>query len=493
MSSHGIDFGTTNSVVARYDSRSGHVLAFRDRTSNRPHPSVVWYRGDKIEVGKEAKHQIREFAGVTGHAFISSVKRKLGKNHSFSIFGEKKPAYDVASEIFKYLRQQARASYEDDIENVVLTVPVYFDGQARSELRKAANLAGIEIKTFVHEPFAAVIGYYCGGGRNIEALDRSTILVFDWGGGTLDITIARIEKSQIYELATAGLNDIAGDHFDDRLEHFARSRFLDRSGFREDILALRPGTPARLISECERAKINLSDALADRIQVAQFFQRDSRQYDLDEPVTRDDLGKLISDDIHAALRQVDKAIDEASLSAEEIDLALLIGGSSRIPMLRTEMQNRFGGRTVEVPNADTIIAEGAAIVAANGWLPYLARPVQVHLADKSLYTVFESGWVLKPEVSRKEMNFYCTDNREGKARLVIVESMRPGDSSSVQNKQILTISVSANLPRPYNHERVSTRFEIDENLVLCVSAWSATQQAVARASVHDLCFGLRVG
>src|SRR5439155_17937584 len=109
----------------------------------------------------------------------------------------------------------------------------------------------------------------------------------------------------------------------------------------------------------------------------------------------------------------------------------------RIAMLRREMQDRFGARTVEVPITVTVIAEGAAIIARNGWLPYLARPVQVHLADRSLYTVFERGWVLKPEASRKEINFYCTDNRDGEARLVVVESRRPGDSSAIGTKQIL--------------------------------------------------------
>jgi len=115
------------------------------------------------------------------------------------------------------------------------------------------------------------------------------------------------------------------------------------------------------------------------------------------------------------------------------------------------------------------------------------------LADRSLYTVFESGWVLKPEASRKEINFYCTDNRDGEARLVVVESRRPGDSSAIGTKQILNVSVSSDLPRPYNHERVSSVFEIDENLVLWVSAWSATQEEVVHVPLHDLCFGLRVG
>lgn len=492
MNGYGIDFGTTNSVAARCDGRSGRTLPFKDRKTNLPHASVVWFQGDHVVVGREAKFQIKEFAGVPGNAFVTSVKRKLGKNHNFSIFGERKAACAVASEIFRFLRQQAKTEYGDDLENVLLTVPVYFDGVARSELRDAANSAGIEIKTFIHEPFAAVISYLHASGRDVETLNGFNLLVFDWGGGTLDITVASIKDGQICELGTAGLNDIAGDYFDGRIEGFARGRFLDRYGFREDVLSLRPGTPARFGAECERAKIRLSSVDNERILVEQFFHREGQEYHLDEKITRQQFEGLIASDIQAALTQVDKALSQASLTADEIDAALLIGGSSRIPLLRTEMNTRFGARAIDVPNADTIIAEGAAIIAKNDWLPYLARPIQVLLADRSVYTVFESGHVLKPEACRKEINFYCTDNRDGEARLVVAETRRPGDSTSIQTKHILNIPVSSELPAPYNHERISSIFEIDENLVLWVNAWSATQGEVVSSPLHDLCFGLRV-
>lgn len=488
----GIDFGTTNSVAARSDSSTGRTLPFTDQETNLPHPSVVWYRGEQVVVGKEAKHQLKGFADEAGNTFIRSIKRKLGRDSGVTVFGERKEAHEIAAEIFRFLRRQAKNSYGFDLENVVLTVPVKFEGTAREDLRKAANAAGIEIKTFIHEPFAAVIGYCYASGRDIESLNGLNILVFDWGGGTLDITVASIKGGHIFELATAGLEDIAGDYFDSRVENFARACFLDRHGLREDILSLRPGTRAKLSTECERAKISLSSRTLERLQLRQFFHRDSMDYDLDEEISRPQFQDLIAADVQGALRQVDKAIDDAALTPQEIDAALLIGGSSRIPLLRSEMNVRFGARAVDVPNADTIISEGAAIIAQNDWLPYLARPIQVRLSDGSLYTIFEHGQILKPEVCRKEVSFYCTDNRDGEAHLVVVEPLRPGDNTAIRTKQILNIPVSAALPRPYNHERVSAVFEIDENLVFWSSAWSATQQNVVHTPVHDICFGLRV-
>ena len=492
MNGFGIDFGTTNSVAAVCDGRTGKVLAMTNLDDDLPHPSVVQYRGDEIIVGRRAKHLIHGYANVAGNAFVSSVKRKLGKNHSYSLLGERKAAWEVAAEIFHFLKRQARQDYKYDLAEAVLTVPVYYDGHARSELRKAANAAGIEVKTFIHEPFAAVIGYCNAFRGGIEALDGSNVMVFDWGGGTLDITVARIKDARIYETATSGLIDIAGDHFDWRIERFARARFLDRFGLRDDIVSILPQTQARFADESEKKKISLSSVEEEKLMVSQFFEREERSYDLEEPLTRLEFEALIKEDVEAALRQVDKALEEAALSHQEIDKVLLIGGTSRVPMLRREMSARFGARTVYLPNGDTIIAEGASIIAKNGWQPYLERPIQVRLSDGSLYTVFDHGTVLKPEACQKTIHFYCTDNRDGEARLVLVEPQRTGDSSSIQVKRVLSVPVNPRLSRATANERVTVRFEVDEDLEFHASAWGNIDENVASTSIHDLRFGIRV-
>ena len=158
----GIDFGTTNSLVAVHTPTSGVTAICTDRATDLPHPSVVWYRLDEMpRVGTEAKHQISGYADVTGNVFVQSVKRQLGRRESFDVFGEKKSPAEVSADIFRHLLRDARETYKFEIKEAVVTVPVYFDGHARRELRKAADAAGLYIKAFLHEPFAALIGYVC--------------------------------------------------------------------------------------------------------------------------------------------------------------------------------------------------------------------------------------------------------------------------------------------------------------------------------------------
>lgn len=182
----GIDFGTTNSVVSFYDAFLKKNNPLTNKETNLPHPSVIWYRADgSIIVGLEAKRNIMGFSNVEGNAFISSVKRKLGKKESMNILGEKLPLHEVAAEIFKFLRKDAESrSPEFKVNEAIVTIPIYFDGRARRELRKAADIAGVFVKNFVHEPFAAIVGY-CHreeSGLQIENMQRQIVLVFDWGG-----------------------------------------------------------------------------------------------------------------------------------------------------------------------------------------------------------------------------------------------------------------------------------------------------------------------
>ncbi|MBI1930699.1 Hsp70 family protein [Candidatus Poribacteria bacterium] len=164
----GIDFGTTNSVAAVYNTKLRETEAFTS-DENRPYPSIVWYQADgTIIIGTEAKKNMIGFSHVEGHRFISSIKRSLGKNQFFSLFGRKVPASDVATEIFRYLRENAETKKNYALDKAVVTIPIDFNGQARRELRIAADKAGVYIKTFVHEPFAAVVRYCHHNQKGIE-------------------------------------------------------------------------------------------------------------------------------------------------------------------------------------------------------------------------------------------------------------------------------------------------------------------------------------
>ncbi len=272
----GIDFGTTNSVVA-VSTRSKPNPRVKALLANdmRPHPSVVWYHvSEEPRVGRIAKSNILGFSEAPGNLFISSIKRSLGKGRTFSVFGSKVPGWQVASEIFRHLKHDAQQSYGTEVSSAVVTIPVNFDGRARRDLRLAAHQAGIYIKTFVHEPFAAIVGYCYSGksNRTFQQRDGEKILVFDWGGGTLDITIGQVEGGTVTELATSGLSDRSGDHFDDILANFAKTEFMERNRLQPDMFVLSPGTRDRLRTECELRKIDLSTEQEAMISLDGFYQ-----------------------------------------------------------------------------------------------------------------------------------------------------------------------------------------------------------------------------
>ncbi|MBS0264829.1 MAG: Hsp70 family protein [Planctomycetes bacterium] len=489
----GIDFGTTNSVVATAVNMTEKMLTTPLLADSRPHPSVVWYRASEgPTVGRRAKEQIHGYSDAPGNLFFSSIKRHLGKEREFSIFGKKHPARDIAAEIFRYLKQDAKTRHHVELEHAVVTIPVEFDGRARRDLRRAANQAGIHIRTFVHEPFAAIVGY-CLSDRqpkSLEARDSEKILVFDWGGGTLDITVGEIAGGMITELATSGTRERSGDHFDEILGNFSRSLFLDRHQLNVEELGLSPSIRDRMNVESELRKIDLSTAESVYFGLKSFCRVNERSYDLYEQVTRSQFNSLIESDVKDAIHKVDETLVRAGLNPSDIDVALLIGGTSRIPLIRQEMFDRFGTRMVEVPNADSIIAEGAAIVAALNMHPVLAAPISLELSDETNHPVFDSGAIAKPEACQRQVSLFCTDNRDGMARLIVKEGARR-NNQQYTTKGIVAVPVNSELPKPYDHERVTARFTIDEDLILRVAGHAATQRRGAEMEVYDLRFALK--
>jgi len=491
----GIDFGTTNSVVALYDSNLRRTEPLTN-TRNLPHPSVVWYKADgSVKVGIEAKENLMGYSNVEGNSFVYSVKRKLGKEKTFHIFGHKLRSYEVAAEIFRYLREEAenrKSGY--DINEAIVTIPVYFNGFARMELREAAERAGIFIRNFVHEPFAAIVGYCLqqGTGLHTDLMENQLILVYDWGGGTLDITLVQILDGGAVELATAGLEDKAGDYFDDKLARFSRSVLVEQLKIEPNKLNILPSDLDRLRSECERAKIGLSTKTTEAIRVASIWRRDGKLLDMDFHISRTDFNKLIESDVEESLSEVKKALETANVNAKEVDQVLLIGGTSRIPLVRDRLRDLFGHRIVEVQNANTIIAEGAAVVDAMGLQPSLARSINVELSDGTLYEIFKEGLVADTNVCRKKINFFCTDNRDGEAKLVIKDLAGRVSATKPLLKTVLSVPVSSTLPIPYQHERVTVEFALDDDMVLNVSGKGATQKEGVGSHIYDLCFGLKL-
>jgi molecular chaperone DnaK len=482
----GIDFGTTNSVVGICDGGPTRAVLNED---GKPHPSVVWFRADgKVTVGALAKRSINAYAAEPGHAIIASVKRQLGKNKNYRIAGQPKAAVEVAEEIFRFLKEDAAGRAGAELRHGIVTIPVEFDGNARHELRQAAERAGVFIKTFIYEPFAAVVAYCeSNQGERLESLEGQNLLVFDWGGGTLDITVVAIRSGQMTQLATGHLGHRAGDHFDERLLRLTYDRFIEKEQLSVEQAPVRQTVKDRYLAECERAKIALSAKVADRVDLASFLRVNGHVYDIEQPVMRMDFESEINNDVRDAMAQVDIVLDKANLIAREIDRVLLIGGSSKIPLVQREMEERFGAHIVAIPNADTIIAEGAALVDFLGMHPVLARSFGVRLSDGAFYEIFKAGTLAKPEICAKTIHFFCTDNRDGEAKLVLVEQF----DGREMNERVLPIPVSHDLPCKHNDsERVTVTFSMDHDLILHVFGKGATQERENSLEIHDLLFGL---
>lgn len=484
----GIDFGTTNSVVAAAIGREAPKPLL---SGGRTHPSVVWYGPEAIVVGLDAKSNFNAYADQAGHRFVRSVKRQLGRGKSLeTTAGRRQPAWEVAAEVFRHLRRRAEVEHRHTIDEAVISVPIDFDGPRRADIRKAAQAAGIHVTAMVHEPFAAVVGYYRSIGMNLGALPTETILVFDWGGGTLDMTIVRSDAGTLEELATGGLADVAGDRFDEYLQKRSISMFLERNQLGPE--QFQPTRPAldRLAAEAERAKIELSARETTTVGVAKVAELRGTIMDMKEQVSRAEFDTLIAPDIEIAFYQIDQMLSETRIAADEIDKVLLVGGTSEIPLLRKNMARMFGVRAQPVRSSQTIIAEGAAEIARRGFEPYLAAPVQIQLSDESVHTVFPHGMRV-PDEAGKNMTLFCTDNRDGEARLVLRIGTGARDGGSRQ-RDILAVPVISDLPRPYQHERVHAAFQVDQDLVLQVEAHGAAKSEVVRSAIHDLKFGLRM-
>jgi molecular chaperone DnaK len=205
-------------------------------------------------------------------------------------------------------------------------------------------------------------------------------------------------------------------------------------------------------------------------------------------VERGDFEGLIEMDLRDALAEVDRAEERSGFTADEIDLVLLIGGTSRIPSVRQRLEDRFGARVHVLDNADSVIAEGAAVVHALGMQPVLAQDVGVRLSDGAVFEVFPVGTIAHCSSCDRTVDFFCTDNRSGEALLAITEK-RGGDADYI-TKALMKIPVARALPKPYNHERVSVRFWLDQDLILNVAGKGATAKENIRTEIFDLAFGL---
>lgn len=344
----GIDFGTSNSVVANF--RYGQAEVVPNREGLKWTPSVVTVRRDgSLAFGQEAKENFEEDRS------IRSIKRILGTPDRVPLVGQNLRTEQVATMLFSMLKRDAEETLKEPISKAVITIPANSKGLARHATKLCAGAAGMQVMTLINEPTAAAICY----GLNVN--QDQTVLVYDFGGGTLDVTILRIHHGVFEELSSKGIGKLGGDDIDTALAQVLAKRFQDKTGF--DLL----GSPHRtqFLLAVEKAKIDLSSnpvAVARKAEIVP-----DKHLSLEEEIDRATFEKIILPLVEKSGTAIDEALSLRGMKPRDIDKVLLVGGTSKIPLIRQFVSDRLGGKEAEsFDRVDpmTCVAQGAAIVSA---------------------------------------------------------------------------------------------------------------------------------
>jgi molecular chaperone DnaK len=499
----GLDFGTTNSVAAliqRNPDNKGHHAHVLTDTQGRPHPSVVWYNGANVVVGRMAKDQMSQLGlGVFGD-IVRSPKMYLGAMTGIHVGGVNRPAADVVAEVLRHVRAEAIKSEGDEapFDRAVLTVPVAMDGAARRELRQAALAAGIHVHQFVHEPLAALYGFLRSHENFHElatSLEGKLMLVFDWGGGTLDLTLCRIVKGALVQIMNLGENEVGGDKFDWALVQLAKRKHMQAFP-NADWTQMQASAEARLIGQCELAKIRLSEKDEALLLVKDMLAQSGPERHLDVKFSKAELVEATAHLVRLGLGTIDQLLQAVGIPRTAIEMCLVTGGMSAMPAIREGLIQYFDAARVRaVPNAATIIAEGAAWIAHDGVQVTLAKPIEVLNADDVYLAIVPSGKALPPEGEqiREELSLYCVDPRDQKAKIVFARNRWPGREGPADVRVPYgCISVSVDPTAEPLMERLLVKISIDDNCIARAKAESLLIRDSASLEITNLEFGLKL-
>lgn len=496
MSVVGFDFGTTNSLVSFI--KGGRPINFLD-DEGLPTPSVVCYEGGRTIAGREAKKRLSESGlGIKGNV-VRSPKILLGRETVF-IEGVEHSPVDLVADVVKFVCQQASSGRRGrdlgEVDRAVVTIPVNMEGYRRAALRDAFRLAGVSIVQFIHEPHAALYGFLRSE-RDYEATlrryDRKLMLVFDWGGGTVDLTLCRLTDGMLVQIANDGTSEVGGDVFDETIKNEVVRRVYESRGFDETVQT-HPDAVTRLLHRCEEAKIDLSSRPSVSLYVSNFF-RGVENEELDYTLSQEELEKITRPLLDKGIGRITNLLDAAGVSTAQISLCLATGGMSNMPAIKSRLHELFGPQRVHLSErSGTLIAEGAAWIAHDGARLRLAKHVELLLARNSAMQLIKCSTEMprEGEVRRDQFHLYCADPRDGHAKIQLQSPSRPGSdilSNDRRNPLAAMVVQVDRAARPFT-ERLELDVEIDDNLVLHAQARSLVKKHMDEVRVHNLEFGL---
>jgi len=468
----GIDLGTTNSVVAGIIDGKVAILAEDDQ---QIYPSVVGLDASgKMITGGVARNQLAAFPDRT----IASVKRKMGSDEKISLGDQKFTPQEISAMILRRLRDRASRVLGQPVERAVITVPAFFDENQRQATREAGLLAGLKVERIINEPTAATLVYHA------DSKEQRHIVVYDFGGGTFDVSVVRFEMGVVEVLSSKGDTQLGGDDLDELLlDHVAVDFYQQHKiDLRDDLT-----TRYRLLQACEAAKKTLSESAAAEIAEEFIVEKDGQPLNLTMTITRGDFEKLITPLVDQTLTSVDAALRDSGLSTNHIDDLVLVGGSTRIPLVTRRLSEELQLDPSRAVNPDLAVALGAATQAAM-FDGHAIGPVLVDITGHTLglevmdrLSGFSPVTVFSPIIRRNsplpatyEEVYSRTHEEQNRAEIHVLQ----GESSDVsRNRSIGRFMLDLETGSDISDE-VVVRFDLTLDGILKVTA---TQSATGKS------------
>ena len=454
----GIDLGTTNSCVAVMEG--GEAVVIPNAEGNRTTPSVVGFSktGERL-VGQVAKRQSVSNPDKT----VSSIKRHMGTDFKVRIEDKTYSPQEISAMILQKLKTDAEAYLGQPVTQAVITVPAYFTDAQRQATKDAGAISGLEVLRIINEPTAAALAY------GLDKKEDSTVLVFDLGGGTFDVSILELSQGMVEVKATSGNNHLGGDDFDQRLIDYMVAEYKKSNGadLSKDRVALQ-----RLKEAAEKAKIELSGVTNSNVNLPFITMTEQGPQHLDMNISRAKFEDIISDLVESTIGPTRQAIEDAKLSWEKIDQIILVGGSTRIPSVVEAIKKLSGKEPHKGVNPDEVVAMGAAIQGGvlSGEVKdmILLDVTPLSLGIETLGAVFTRIIDRNSTIpTTKSQTFSTAADNQTSVDIHVLQGER---EMATYNKTLGRFQLTGLPPAPRGIPQIEVKFDIDANGIVHVSA-----------------------